>query len=72
MMRVMAILMFAPLVSATPIEEPATEMVTIPKSELFKLMEEYKQQRAANILLFERQEEVNKRLDNFHNGTGCT
>ena len=69
---VLVILLFAWVAGATPIAEPDPEQVTIPKAMLLKLIQEYKEQKAANILLWDRQEEVNKRLEAFNNGTGCT
>lgn len=71
--RLPVILMLAiGVAGADPIVEPEPEQVTIPKAMLLELIRQYKEQKAANVLLWDRQEEVSKRLEAYNSGTGCT
>ena len=72
-MRLLAVALLLTIASAradAPVPEEV-ETVTIPKAMLIELIEAYKEQKAANILLWERQEEVNKKIGEWNARTGC-
>lgn len=67
-----ALLFALGVAGAEPITEPGPEQVTIPKAMLLDLIRSYQEQKAANVLLWERQEEINLRLERWRKGTNCT
>jgi len=73
MKRLPAALLFCiGVAGAEPIVEPEEDQVTIPRATLLKLIKAYKEQAAANILLWEKQEASDEKVEKWQRGTNCT
>lgn len=48
------------------------EMITVPKAEFTKMVESYKEQRAANIVLFRELEEAEAKHKDWQVSTNCS
>jgi hypothetical protein len=69
---ILVAILAATLAHADEPSDGTEDMITLPRAVFDKIVEEYKAQRAANILLWDKQQELNERLDNWRSGTNCT